>query len=79
MRRMLLIAALVVLLFLDISLLPMALLLIIIGGAFGSVGQGGHWLPLSVFSLLLGATLIWLTIIVWRAFRALSSERSMAS
>jgi hypothetical protein len=75
MRRILLIAALVVLLFIDISIVPMTLLLIILGGLFGAVGQVGHWLPLSLFSLALGGSLLWLTALIWKALQASSGER----
>ena len=69
MRRVLLIAALVVLLLIDISILPMALLLISLGGAFASVGLGGPWLPLTIFSVVVGGGLIWLITIAAKALR----------
>ena len=66
MRRIVLIALFVVLLFLDFALVPMALLLVLIGGMLGVIGFT-HMLPFSLFSLAVGAVLIWLTYLVGKA------------
>jgi hypothetical protein len=58
------------LLFLDVSLVPMALLLVFLGILFGVVAHIGDWLPLSLFSLVVGGGLVSLTLIVWKALRA---------
>jgi hypothetical protein len=79
MRRVLLMGAFVVLVVFDLAIVPMALFLIILGGVFGAVGQGGHWLPLSLFSLAIGGGLLWLTAVIWKALRASSGERPITS
>jgi hypothetical protein len=68
MRRSWLFLAFAVLIFIDISILPMAVLLIYLGAILAPVDHGS-WFPLTVFSAVVGAGLIWLTVIVGKALR----------
>jgi hypothetical protein len=70
MRRALLIVLLVVLLLIDASIIPMAFMLVLLGGLFTFSVHGVHsgsWLPTILFSLALVGGLVWLTVIVGQA------------
>jgi hypothetical protein len=69
MRRAVLIVALVVLVLVDMSLIPMALFLIVLGGSFGAGGHVGRWLPIMLYSLFVAAVPAFLTIVVAKALR----------
>ncbi len=80
-RRTLLIAVLVVLLLIDASLIPMAVMLVLLGGLFTFTVHGlhaGSWLPMILLSLALVGGLVWLTIVVARAalLRPRSADQS---
>ncbi len=69
-RRGMLITVLVLLLLIDASLIPMAFLMVFLGGVFTLSVHGVHagsWLPTIVLSLALIGGLVWLTVIVARA------------
>jgi hypothetical protein len=79
MRRILLIAAFVLLLILDLCGISW---LLAIGGlafAFAVVGHGGMWVPSVLIGLTVDATLIWLTVVVVRGLRTGPAQRSAPS
>jgi hypothetical protein len=68
MRPFWLMAAFVVLVFIDLSLAPLAVLLIWLGGIFGSLGVG-EWTGLVMVAVAIAAVPVALTIIVGKALR----------
>jgi hypothetical protein len=70
MRRALLIAALGVLLVVDIALVPLGLMLILLGNAFASTGHGGETVGPVLLGLAVSAIPISLTVVVGKALRS---------
>ncbi len=66
-RRSLLLMAFVLLVLIDLSIVPTAVLLIALGAIFSLVGHGLLFLPMAVFAVALGAGFVWLTVIVGKA------------
>jgi len=67
MWRVLLIVALIALILLDLSIAPMAILLVLIAAPLSGVAHTTGFLLFSLFWLAISAGLIWLTIRVGRA------------
>jgi hypothetical protein len=76
MRRILLIAAFVLLLLVDVWGVSQLLALIGLALMFSVAHHGGMWAPSIVIAVALNAGLIWLTIIVGRRLRADPAHRS---
>jgi hypothetical protein len=79
LRRILLIAAFVLLLLVDLWGVSQLLALIGLALVFSVAHHGGMWVPSVVIAVALNASLIWLTIIMGRRLRAGPAHRSAPS
>jgi len=68
MRRIALGLLFVILLLVDLSTLVQLLAVISIATALGSVGHGGFWMPTVIILLAIASALVWLTVVVGKAF-----------